>query len=482
MRQLLTRHRWLVGIVLLAFVVRLYNFSNPIADWHSWRQVDTASVTREYVKHGIDFLHPRYHDLSDVPSGKKNPEGYRMVEFPLINAAVAWLVINLGLPLVQTSRFVSIVFSLGTLLSLYFLVKKLSGEKTALATAAVFGLMPFSVYYGRVILPEPGVLFFSTFSLTTFLYWLDSYKAKWYVLSLAALAIGFLLKPFVLFLAPVYGILVLLYFQKRWHFLPLLVLYAGLSLLPFYWWREHIAQFPEGIPASSWLFNSNLIRLRPAWFRWLGWERIGKLFLGVAGLSFLPFNLLKPKKDTLVYGAWWVGMVAYMVVIATGNVQHDYYQNLLIPIVSISVGAGALKMFEWLRAKLPGRWALGIVITLLMISWYIAWLPIKGFFQINHWEYIEAGLAVDQLTPQDAKVIAPVFGNTILLYQTNRIGWPIGFSIEEKRSLGAEFYITTSKDDEANELRARYPVLKETDRYLLLDLRQPLASESATPL
>ena len=58
-----------VIILLLGFGVRLYKITSPIADWHSWRQADTASVTRNFVKYGVDMLYPRYDDFSDV-SGK----------------------------------------------------------------------------------------------------------------------------------------------------------------------------------------------------------------------------------------------------------------------------------------------------------------------------------------------------------------------------------------------------------------------------
>ena len=105
-----------VIFVLIGFGVRLSHLTSPLADWHSWRQVDTASVAREYVKHGIDFLHPTYHDLSSIPSGKENPAGYRMVEFPLINGFVAWLSTAIpGLTKVEIHvvyRFIDIVFSL----------------------------------------------------------------------------------------------------------------------------------------------------------------------------------------------------------------------------------------------------------------------------------------------------------------------------------------------------------------------------------
>ncbi|KKS90138.1 MAG: hypothetical protein UV66_C0008G0013, partial [Candidatus Woesebacteria bacterium GW2011_GWA1_43_12] len=35
-----------VLILVLAFVVRLWRIDAPLADWHSWRQSDTAAVAR----------------------------------------------------------------------------------------------------------------------------------------------------------------------------------------------------------------------------------------------------------------------------------------------------------------------------------------------------------------------------------------------------------------------------------------------------
>ena len=117
----------LILILLLAFTLRLYRINNPIADWHAFRQADTASVTREYVKHGIDLLHPKYQDLSNIQSGKDNLLGYRMVEFSLVNALTAWFLIKLPfLDLVIFSRLISVFFSLGTILALFYLVKNFS--------------------------------------------------------------------------------------------------------------------------------------------------------------------------------------------------------------------------------------------------------------------------------------------------------------------------------------------------------------------
>ena len=80
----------LILILATGFLVRLYKFQSPVADWHAWRQADTSAVSKFFVKDGFDILHPKFYDLSNVPSGvHENPQGYRFVEFPFYNIAQA---------------------------------------------------------------------------------------------------------------------------------------------------------------------------------------------------------------------------------------------------------------------------------------------------------------------------------------------------------------------------------------------------------
>lgn len=470
-------------IILFAFIARLYRINYPLLDWHSFRQADTASVTREFIKNGINILEPTYHDLSNIQSGQENPMGYRMVEFPIINAMTALLVKLLPiLPLVETSRFISILFSIGTLVFIYFLSEMLSGKKVALVSALTFAILPYIVYYSRVILPEPAMLFFLTASIFGFAKWLKNKLIKWYLFSLVGLVVGFLLKPFVGFMAPVYFALAWQEHGKKLFKNPLLYLYPIIAILPMLLWREWITKFPTGIPDSQWLYNGNGIRLRPAWFRWLGYERFLKLILGYIGIIFLPFAFIDKKKDVLVYLSWWIGILLYFIVIATGNIQHDYYQNLMIPILAISIGKGVVVLRTYLEKMFVKKslvptfyvsWVSLLVVSGLYVTMIVSsWFQVRGFFNVNHWEFQEAGQFVDTKVPDDAKVIAPNFGDTAFLFQTNRTGWPIGGSIDEKIKLGATHYVTTTNDEEAQKLSEKYFIIEKTDKYILIDLKK----------
>ncbi|OGV91174.1 hypothetical protein A2783_01210 [Microgenomates group bacterium RIFCSPHIGHO2_01_FULL_45_11] len=465
----------LVGISLivgLAFWLRLYRLTTPLADWHSWRQADTASVTREYVKNGVDLLMPQYHDLSNIPSGLDNPNGYRMVEFPIINGLTARLYQFFPrFDLHVFSRLISIFFSLGTLIFLYLLVLEFSGKKEALLTALVFVVLPYSVYYSRTILPEVAMVFFSLVSIYFLVRWLalsqHSIRSFHYWLSAMAAALALLLKPYAIFLALPMAYLAWKRCGGRVFKSLTTYLYPVLALTPLLLWRIWISQFPEGIPAFGWLFNGDGIRFKGAFFRWIFAERIGKLILGYWGLIFLGLGLIKPimKKEGWFFIWWMVAVLVYVTVFATGNVRHDYYQIPLIPIISIFVAKGIFYLIE--RKNVISY---SLLITSLLFMLAFSWFEVRGYYNINNWAIVEAGKAIDRLTPADALVIAPYNGDAAFLYQTNRRGWPIGGEIEDKISKGADYYVSVSFDEESQSLMDAYPVVDRTETYVVVRL------------
>jgi hypothetical protein len=503
------------ALVLTALVLRLYKIHEPLADWHSFRQADTASVTREFVKRGIDILHPHYHDMSNIQSGKDNLEGWRMVEFPLANAVIAHVLLRQpSWNEVVVGRAFSIGASLISLISLWFVVRAVMGRAMAVVTAGIFAVMPYSVFYSRTILPEPYLVMFLMLTLASLVFWARSKKALtslsdgWLIVANITWSLALLMKPMALFYSPLFLAVVWRWRRFSWSDLVKLASLFLLGLVPLWWWRDWIKQFPTGIPVSDWLFNSNNIRLRPAWWRWLFADRLGRLMLGQWGTAFFAlgamgsllslrvsakkswplrkkvpailasFERLMVQEGLVILGL--VGMMAYLIIIATGNVQHDYYQVMLVPIISLVVARGII----WIIRQSKDVWqSFAIISTLLVIgalSWYFAFYEIKGFYQINNPALISAGEAVQRLTPPEAVIIAPYMGDTSFMYQTSRRGWPLGFEIDDKIAKGAQYYITTSQDDEANMLMRQYTVMEKTPEYILIDLQRPLpATQSA---
>jgi hypothetical protein len=108
---------------------------------------------------------------------------------------------------------------------------------------------------------------------------------------------------------------------------------------------------------------------------------------------------------------------------------------------------------------------------LLVLSLAFGWYEVRGFFNINRPEIVEAGKAVDRLTPPDALVIAAYNSDPAFLYQTNRHGWPDGVGIEDKVEAGATHYVSVNHDDVSNYLAEKCQTVEDTASYIVIDLR-----------
>lgn len=471
----------ILAVVLLTVVVRLYHITAPIADWHSFRQADTASVARLFARDGIDFMHPRYHDVSNIQSGKDNPQGWRMVEFPLYQVlAVAGYSMISSVSIEMWLRIVTIASAAGTAWLLILLGETYITSLSGVFAGIVYALLPYSVFYGRVTLAEPLAVFLalaSLFCLTRIQKKQKTlHREGWFIAGAVCAALSVLVKPTAAFvLLPAVYILYAQYGLSR----GLLLRYAMfgvISLAPFLGWRAWIAQFPEGIPASEWLLNKDGIRFKGAWFYWLFSQRIASLILGYWGVVPFALGLMLPqdKKEGGFLRLLLIGGLLYLAIFAGGNVQHDYYQIILLPAVSLYVGKGLAYM---VRGKAFSRlMAVSVAIVCVGFTLAFSWYTMRTYYWINRPEIIEAGKTADRILPKDAKVIAPYNGDTTFLYQTKRQGWPLGFDIDEKIAMGATAYVTVSPTDddwETMTLAQTYTVLVRNDRFAIIDLTKP---------
>lgn len=472
----------LLSLILIAgFIVRLYKINNPVADWHSWRQADTASVTKTYVNLGINLLLPRYHDISSIQTGIFNPQGYRMVEFPIYNAIGALLTkLSSALTLEVWSRLVSIFSALITGFFLYLIGKKHLGGKGGLLASFFYLFIPYNIYFTRVILPDPFGTMCAVAALWFYIVFVDNDSIINLFLSGFLMALALLIKPFFAFyLLPLiyltlnkYGIKNILS-DKR--LLRKFVIFLLIMILPFVLWRFWESRFPEGIPFFTWMFNGDHIRFKPAFWRWIFDDRLGRLILGGWGLVLFVFGILKPKSYFIKF--FILGMFLYVTVVASANVRHDYYQIVTIPAVSLVVASGVC--FLWTNLIFNRVLLRVLIIFSVGMMLMVGWFQIKDDYNINHPEIIEAGAAVDAITPKDALVVAPYDGDTAFLYQTNRWGWPaIDDSIDNIISRGADYYVSVNLDSaDTKMIKSRFKTIKETSRYVIVDLHRPLTTK-----
>ena len=484
----MNKYKWLLLLVILTlgFMLRLYRFDNPIADWHSWRQADTSSVSREFVKNGFDLLHPKYHDLSSQTGGRlPNPEGFRFVEFPIYNLLQGGFFSIFGIfTLERWGRFVSIFSSIISAVFIFLILRKYVSDTIGLFGAFFYSFLPFNIYFGRVILPEPMTAMAILGGIYFFDQWLskkncsrsmrDPASAGQFFLAVSFTAIAILLKPFaIFFILP----MVFLAFNK-FGFGALkkvnLWLFAILTLIPIAAWRIWMLAYPQGIPDGSWLFNAGGIRFTGAFFYWLFADRVGRLILGYFGVALFILGFLRKfDKTTLFFLSFIASSLAYMSVIAKGNVNHDYYQILIIPSVVIFMALGIDFLLKHKGSIFPSISAYAVMLICSLFSFMFGWYFIRDYFNINNPSIVEAGRTANRILPKDAIVIAPYGGDSAFLYQTNRKGfadWKL--SPSEMIQLGATHLVIVNPTDKEEHLKNDYKILEGKDSYIIFDLRK----------
>lgn len=460
------------AILLLGTALRTYQLHSPLADWHSWRQADTAAVARNFVKDNFNLLYPQSDSfLALNDHNLQNPNRYFINEFPLYNAIVAVLYKQFGVD-VALGRIVSIFFSMIGALGLYGLVRVLIGKKAAVVTLLYYCLLPYNIYYNRVFMPDPTFVSLSILSLYWCVMWVKSEKTGYGLALMFTFATAMLVKPYAIFMA----IPLFYWVMLNWGFSvfkrPLAYIIALGSFIPLALWRYHYALHPEGSFASAWLLNGDGIRFKGAFFRWLIFDRLNRLIFATGGFALFIAGLFTShlKKNTSLFFVWTLAILLYMTVFAKGNVNHDYYQlPIVAPGVSLIV-IGAMSLINLGKNIWQKSLNTLMVASLLVLSLALGWFEVRGYFNINNPAIVEAGAKVDEITPKDAIVIAPYGGDPTFLYLTNRHGWPVGGDAEKRMAEGATYYVTTSKEDEFARLKKQYTLVFENDAYAIIKL------------
>ena len=447
---------FLLALVLfLGTLLRLYKINIPLADLHSWRQADTAAVARNFVKSGFDLLHPLYDDLSNVQSGQENPKGYRMVEFPIYNSIFAKLYqIWPSTPIEVWGRVVSIFFSLVVISVIYYLTLKEASRTAAFFASLIYAVFPFFIFFSRVVLPETAALGFSMLSI--FLLYLNPSSAILYLGSAIFFAAALLVKPTTIFFALP---LAYLFFKNyKWKIVKNIsfYFYFFISALPLILWRIYIRQYPEGVPVSEWLITSvntggglQKIFFRPAFFRWIFFERINNLILGGLAAGFLIIGTLTKQKKKFL-STILVASLGYVFVFQGGNVQHEYYQTLILPALAIFLGVGIDTVFQNKKIFSPFISYLGVFI-ILAFSWFFSFYNVRNFYNYSA-ELIQTANIIKSLTPPGDLIVTDTTGDTTLLYLSDRRGAPAVYKDPlELQKLGYKF-ITTNNAGMVNQL------------------------------
>ena len=474
---------WIIILVLfIALIFRLYKVNTPLADLHSWRQADTAAVARNFANDGFNLLYPKYDDLSSIQSGKENPQGLRLVEFPLYNAIVAALYNAFGiLPIEVYGRLVTIFSSLFVLGILYYFVLREFNRVAAIFTTLIYATFPFFVFFNRVVLPETTSLSFAFGSLFLAYLW-TSEKTQWKAIVLITAAsllfsLSLLIKPMSIFFLISLAYLFWIKHSIRLLVKPETYLFLFMAFAPLVLWRWHISNLPEGVPAAGWLLTSvntseglKNIFFRPAFFRWIFLERINNLILGGYLTFFVILGILVKNRGIFLYSLL-ISALAYLFVFQGGNVQHEYYQTFILPSLAVFTGIGLHFTISNQRFFINKVVSIPVIIFLVVLSFGFSYYQVKNYYNYSS-DLVQIGKIVETVTQRNDLLVTDTMGDTTLLYLSKRKGAPAEYkTLPELKNLGYNYYLTMNKEKSQDlKTEGEFTTIFENDKFTLFKL------------
>lgn len=245
--------------------------------------------------------------------------------------------------------------------------------------------------------------------------------------------------------------------------------------IPFLLWRIYISNYPEGIPASGWLITnvntylgSQVIFFRPAFFRWIFFERINNLILGgYLTFLFILGVITKPKK--YFFHILLVSALIYLLVFQGGNVQHEYYQIMIFPPLALFIGLGVNFIANNIKNFLHPVFTYLLIFVIFGFSFFFSFYKVKDYYAYPA-DLVQIAKITETLTKETDKIVTDRTGDTTLLYLMNRKGAPaVYMEPGELKKLGYN-YLLTQNMQYLKELKESYQIIFENNSFGLVKL------------
>ena len=479
----------LAFIVALALAARLYNISAPLVGFHSWRQSDTMAVARNFYYNGYNILLPQ------VDWGGSTP-GYVEMEFPIYQYVLSLIFAFTGVS-EFIARLLSISFSLLTILVFHEVVKRISGERTALWASLFMAILPLTIFMGRAIMPEALLMLSIISGVYFFLRWLDNERNADYFLSILFITLASLIKPPSLYMGLPLGYLAWCKYRNKllvhWKLWGLgITLFLGL----FLWYSHaHHIYLKSGLTFGIWEYQTNKwgkwwLLATPDYWKTIFVDYMGMFLFAWVGypIFLLGLTLKRRSKQEYLFDFWGIGIFIYFLIVNEGNVWHFYYQLPLAFPATYYMGRTFDRYFTT-KGYLPftiSASALAIM-TLSSLIIYDGILMKREDPALS--SNYELARLIQTYTKPDDLIVTLDEGDPSLLYLANRKGWNSslapdleeGLDLERKTAQGADYFagdfiscarFGNATCDMLNEITDRYKVIIKNERFFIVDLTQ----------
>ncbi|HEX8249870.1 MAG TPA: glycosyltransferase family 39 protein [Pyrinomonadaceae bacterium] len=494
-------------IFALGALVRFVDVWRPV-ERASWRECDLASISRNYVREGMNPFFPRI-------DWRGTSAGYAEMEFPVYPFLTAIFYRLFGFN-EYIPRLVNFLFSLAALWFFFRLARSFLDDWAAVFAFAFFAFHPLVVEISTSIQPEGLMLLCYTASVYFFSGWLKNDSNKDFVFAALFTALAILAKAPAAHIGLLFGVLLLQKFglgafrqSKVW-------LFGIFSLLPAALWYLHAKSLWKNYGNS--LGVSNETHLVGADFftnsyfiKGILSAEIFAVWLGF-GLILGIFAVWRGRREKVVFLCllWLASAFAFYVIAArtTADDWAIYYHIFSVAPAALLFGFGAKKFGEFFRSHYNFSSHLDAFARLKQISLILLLaISIAGTFLLEakrvranflqHRVKDESFACAQELKPYlkneglilasggncfDADRLPVAYNASFMFYWLDRKGFNICTeqqSLEKVRefaSKGAKYFVAqkdllAEKPNLENELRENFPVVAECDAMILFELK-----------
>jgi 4-amino-4-deoxy-L-arabinose transferase-like glycosyltransferase len=364
MKKINYKYIFLLLILILGFYLRAYHIDYPVVGYHNWKETHYLTEARNFANDGFfenGFLTPSW----DYPTLDSDPSGVHTDSFPIISIVIG-LMFNIFGSTLFGARLISILFSLASIIVVYFLTKELfKREDLAIVTSLILAINPLNIFFGRQVQLLSPSLFFCLLGVYFYTKWIKNPSWKNTFLFSIPLMIGILSKySFILFVFPILftypfkKIKTKEYFDKT-------IFFAFIAVISYIWFKysssvsKSLSEQFEVVDFSV-LFNSNFWNIMIS-FAKDNYTLLGVLFFSL-GLVFW-FFIIDFNKKSFSYkfiSYYLFGSVLWFIFMSQKLQGHNYHQYpllflfvffvslFIISFSSILSNIFKLKNFKWI--------------------------------------------------------------------------------------------------------------------------------------
>lgn len=404
-------------IVAWSLLVHIPGITSPLLDTQAYRQCFTASVSRNYVRHGMVFLNPEV-DMEGLPTRAG-------IEFPVYSYLLALLFKAFGVHGIL-GRLLSCLFGAWGAVYLFRLVRPRLGDPIALWSALVMCSIPIHIYFTRTVQREPMALW----GFLGFIFYADCWlnrngKFGSWMMAFILGSIAALLKiPLLYIMAPLwvflgyerYGLKALI--NLSWVGLLALILAAVEA------WYGFAKTAPVALIPLT--LQEHLANLAPILTRRL-WEaqfvsRVPELVMTYSGLLFAGIGVysLRKEKSFAFFMVWLGSSALHLVLLGEYGLIHRYTLLPLAPAAAIWIACGIVTAQVYTKK----RWLLGGLVGVLIIGIPVhAALRIKEWYRVEYPYLTEARQILAKVSRPEDLVLVVTHEVAVPLYYVDRYGY-----------------------------------------------------------